>query len=259
MKLVPLFEYLESDTAALKRYLTCTDDQKKSEMAYLAIENYEFIDDWLSENHPDVLSEISDEGLEGYEYADYLVEHHDEVFKEFGEYVLENAIKLGDSIGHDQLPTWFHFMFTDIIKNQWLIHCTDDAYGIEKEGFTRGVDSMDKLGYTCHLSEYDRENGGYNFAYTISDFGKYGMNTRSKPKYGKQLVIFTASGVRGYHYGDGEYQVIFRGSTAANIYPIILGDDGDWEIADSHGRVKFKNERAERVVKWVADNYRQLK
>jgi hypothetical protein len=61
----------------------------------------------------------------------------------------EYATYLYDKIESNDLPedpsnypSWFYFDYRGIVKNQWLIHFTDDAEGVTKDGFIYGVNQI---------------------------------------------------------------------------------------------------------------------
>lgn len=134
--------------------------------------------------------------------------------------------------------------------------------GIVKNGFKFGVGDMTKLGLTTHLGDVEKKYGGYNFAYTLNDFIKYGKSNNfygSGYKYGSEGVIFRASGIKLWHYTDEEYQVIFYGNTAKNIIPIFSGIYGGFEVYSKSDRLLFASDDLERVVYWIINNYSQYR
>jgi hypothetical protein len=150
-----------------------------------------------------------------------------------------------------------------IVKNKWLIHFTNNAEEIAREGFTKGVNDITKLGLTTRLSDIDKQFGGYNFAYLLGDYVKYSREMYSGYKYGKEAVLFRASGIKTNHSGDREPQVIFYGNTAKNIIPIKKtnkGEYGEYGIYDMRdGKLLYENNNLSKVVNWVVKNYDQYR
>jgi hypothetical protein len=103
-------------------------------------------------------------------------------------------------------PTWAFFSDASYVKNTWMIHFTDDAWSIGQEGFKYGVSDHTRLGLTTHLDDFEKQYGGYAFAFVCD-------NTRlSRVKYegyGNEAVMFRASGVEGWHHGDTQNQCMF--------------------------------------------------
>lgn len=126
-----------------------------------------------------------------------------------------------------------------------------------------GVSEIEKLGLTTSLGEFDKKYGGYNFAYTLGDFKKYGRSDYTRGggwKYGKEAVIFNASGVKLWHHGDEEPQVIFWGATAKNIIPLTRGDNMDWAVRSKvTGNILFESDELETLVRWVEAHFNQYR
>lgn len=141
----------------------------------------------------------------------------------------------------------------------WLVHFSDNASNIALNGFTYGIDEMDRLGLTTWFTDKAKDRGGYNFAFEArsrhAEFAAYGR------KYGMNAVLFQNSGVHCTHYGDEEDQVIFWG---ADVKPkrIVYLDrpEGDWQVANvKTGRPLFTADRYIKVVDWVIANEAQYR
>lgn len=268
-----LNEYITNDEIYLRDYLSMS---KASKMEYLPYDYFYFFNDFLDEtdynfeipkemrpgNYLDAPEEEVDMFDENCELMTWLEQNDRRTYDAFAEYLYNkinnNTLPISDS----EYPAWSYFDDNPtLVKNQWLIHFTDNADDIAKEGFKFGVDDMTKLGLTTHLGEFDKKYGGYNFAYLIHDFQRYakGNYRIGKYKYGKEAVVFNASGIKVWHYGDEEPQVIFYGNTARNIIPITNGENYDYAIYSKNGRVLFENDDLERVVYWLNDNYVQYR
>jgi len=185
----------------------------------------------------------------------YSVEIPDSVMEAFRESGIEaEVIQYADS------PTFLHMDFEKLVKNQWLIHFTKDARALACGGFKYGIANFDRLGLTTHYTDKAKESGGYNFAYLIDDFERYGRSDRGGSwKYGDECVVFKAAGALVHHWGDEERQVIFWGKTARDIVALWEGDGGWQTDYDSRDKPCFASENLRDVVDWVAANFDQYK
>ena len=264
-----LKEYVTRDIVYLKDYFKMPDSTK---IEYLPHEHPYFFRDFLEETGtdfeepPSQYTDVDDEDVftfeDDMELISWVEKNNKELFTEFGEYLFNKIKNNTLPIPDEDYPAWSFFDGTpELIKNQWLIHFTKDAYGIAENGFKYGVDDMSKLGLTTRLSEFDKKYGGYNFAYTLGDFERYARSGSygNKYKYGGEAVVFNASGIKVWHYGDIEPQVIFYGNTAKNIIPIRFNYDDEFYVQSKKGRVLYKNEKLPKVVDWIKNNYQQYR
>jgi len=259
----------------LRDYLRQTDKEKGYEVLFLAPLMFY---DWLNNNSTNSLAlEAQDEidealGLTGKwnKSPDRLdLQEHYEVMDFHGKYapLMVPFLREGgweDSVFESDKPSW-HFMdFRSIVKNQWMIHFTGKgARRVAREGFRFGVDDVTRLGLTTTIDHSLKAYGGYNFAYHLDDYLRFGRGHRSRGgwKYGKEAVLFRASGAKIYHYGDSEPQVVFTGKTARDIVPIEEGENSErWGVGeDRAGRQLFASDDLSAVVGWVTDNFRQYR
>ena len=267
-----LTEYITKDEVYLRDYLSMSEEAKKE---YLPQEYYYFFEDFLEETDTEFEmpketrpSDYADEPYEEVDMFDdnmelmiWLEKNNREIYDLFADYLYDKIKDNTLPIAESEYPAWSYFDDRPtLVKNQWLIHFTDNAEDVAMNGFKYGVDDMTKLGLTTHLGEFDKKYGGYNFAYLLSDFPRYARGgRRGGYKYGKEAVVFNASGIKTWHYGDEEPQVIFYGNTATNIIPIIKGENADWGIYNKNGRILFENDELERVVYWLTQNYSQYR
>ena len=266
-----LKEFITREEVYLKDYFSMSKEARKE---YLPYEYYYFFRDFLIEEDVDfedpkeiVPSNYADEPDEEEDMFDsdlelitWLQNEKKEIYYKFADYLYKKIINYELDISDSDYPAWFFFDDDpEIIKNQWLIHFSDNAESIAEEGFKYGVDEMEKLGLTTHLSEFDKKYGGYNFAYTLQDFKRYARKVSKGYSYGREAVVFRASGIRLYHNSDHEYQTIFYGNTARDIVLISEGYSADWAVTKKDGTIIFENGSFERVVKWVIQNYAQYK
>jgi len=96
-------------------------------------------------------------------------------------------------------PSWALLEYKTLIKNQWLIHFTNHADDVAKQGFRYGVNDFTRLALTTWTENDHRDKqGGYNFAFRLKDF-HYMARSGNSWKYGKECVIFRASGILCRH------------------------------------------------------------
>jgi hypothetical protein len=266
MGLEPINEYVIQNDVYLRDYFNMTDEQKKSGLPY----EYSFLfDDFIEEkgidfespthDYSDVDGDQKGEPYEHYEIVEWLSQHNKPLFDQFAEYLYDRVENHTLPVDDAEYPAWSFFSPATLIKNQWLIHFTNDPRSIAKNGFTKGVSEIEKLGLTTHLGEFEKKYGGYNFAFRADIYDRY-ANGRHGYKYGNEAVMFIGSGMEMYHYGDEEQQVIFWGKKATNIVPITLEYGEDYAIRNiKKGGIVYKNEDLDEVVSWVMRNYDRYK
>ena len=98
----------------------------------------------------------------------------------------------------------------EIVHNEWMVHFSDYADKIAKEGFTQGNDYDGKLKSATY--QRGKTEGGYNYAYLASDvIGSKGskfldyLKERETP-----FVMFKGNGYRFHHNQDEENQVVLN-------------------------------------------------
>lgn len=246
-----ILEYLVKDVYSLYKYLSLSEKEKISSLYEMF--PYSF-NRYVKKYDLDIDLDYDD-----YDSIIDFLNRNPRLKKDYNEFLYQGVKDFNLPIHDSEYPAWSFFSDNpQIIKNQWLVHLTEHAYDIFKHGFTRGVDEIDKLGLTTHIGDIDKEYGGFNFAYTPEDFSKYSKN-RHGYKYGDKIVMFRASGVRVYHYSDGEYQTIFYGNTAKNIIP-ISGPNDMWEVTSNiDDKVLYSSENPDKVIDWVINNYTQYR
>lgn len=246
-----LKEYISNPLIDFMRYLKSSEEDKKESLPY----TFGWVFDTFCE-YNDIDEEDYKESSDHPVDIDGLKNDHPELFQQFAEYLYDKITSDEyDRIGIDaaELPSWYYFDDSPtVVKNQWLIHFTKHADRIASNGFTQGVNNHEMLGLTTDIG-FDKSNGGYNFAYKISDFDRY-----HGYKYGSEAVIFRASGVYTWHDDDDEHQVIFWGRLATNIVPIVEGENEKWGVW-GRGRCLFESDELYDVANWVIDNYDQYK
>ena len=113
--------------------------------------------------------------------------------------------------------------------NKWFVHFSNNAGKIFYEGFKYGNSDVDKLSLTDAGSTKGK-HGDYLFAYEMDDVKKYAKSSRGRRnfKYGDSAVVFVASGIRFYHHGDEEPQVVFDKKSPQGCFLVEHRDDDRW-------------------------------
>jgi hypothetical protein len=269
-RLIRIIETYSENNAALLRYM------RKEEFDPYA--HWYEVCQWLEDN--DYLDEIAN-FLPDAEItsAEDLQEQEPDVFYKLPKEVQYRCGKdvVEDVMQHDpaEAPTWAHMGIGNkgkiLNRSTWLVHFTNDPDGITARGFTIGVDQMDKLGLTTWTNNnaINKKYGGYNFAFEADS--PDAKHAARKEQYGKYAVLFQNAGVKAYHYGDQEDQVMFWGKDVDPRDIIVLNRDyegwivqGSKPTRTSSGKIYrnsvelFKGD-FERCVDWVYQNFQQYR
>lgn len=151
-----------------------------------------------------------------------------------------------------------HFMASRISKllprTTWLIHFSDNARAVKRDGFRYGQVSVAHLGITSR-SPFGSNAPGYNFAYVALDPDSFEGEI-----YGREAVMFQNSAQVLYHHGDHEDQAIFYGpDVSPKDMVLIERDGGDWVVRNTKtGRTIFSGD-LEAVQNWVVNNFAQYR
>lgn len=147
------------------------------------------------------------------------------------------------------------------VKNEWLIHFSDNAMKIAYGGFKYATSNKSDLSFTGAGETAFKSSEGYAFAYEVQDVYKYAFARRGLPKYGRDAVLFMASGVKVWHDLDQEEQVIFYNKDAKNLILIQQnGIDNSWFVESViTNKTLVENENIEYVIQWCIDNFQQYR
>ena len=175
----------------------------------------------------------------------------------------------------------------EIVHNEWMVHFSDYADKIAKEGFTRGNDYEGKLKSATY--QRGKTEGGYNYAYLASDvIGGKGykfldyLKERETP-----FVMFKGNGYRFHHNQDEEDQVVLNNiqkgtmvfvrrlydqwCVLANVNPNWKNRTKDINPRPEDERFAMNNPRniiegilysdddIDKVIKWVMNNFNQYR
>ena len=252
-----LNEYVSNDLIKFRNYLKSTKEEKYKS---LPLEYPYLFDDFISDSG---LEWKAPKGLEAEKNIEWAEKNDKEIYSKFFNYLYDKIENHTLPIDNEKYPSWYFFESPELVKNQWLIHFTTKAKMIAKDGFKLGVNDPRKLGMTTLMGSKSKENGGYNFAFLLSDFlDYYTYNSRYGPqsKYGDQAVIFRASGIKVWHNGDQENQVVFYGKEAKDIIPVTLGKKHFWSVWDKEGKkVVYESSEIEKISNWIVKNYSQYR
>lgn len=118
-----------------------------------------------------------------------------------------------------------YFEPKEIVHNEWCVHFTDTKgyEGILRRGFRIGVSNYDELAYSaCYYGDDTKRKSGWNFALPLDseDVGEY-------RGYGDMGFLIKTDGVRAYHKGDGDDEIIFRGCHVKKKIPFYYDDNFD--------------------------------
>ena len=273
-----LKEYLDKYHAMpLWKYFNMSEEEKEEDIVYYGWDQAAyFLDEWVRKHGYEEDYGLSELGLtqQDYEEIIQLVENQDQDFLcdeiingrfkgmkgQFSQYLSDYYYYENSGNG----PSWLHMDNPRMIRNKWLIHFSNNAANIAWKGFKHGTTEFEDLAYS-NAGETSGKYEGYDFAYDLDDFQSYcytGRGYHPTPKYGKEAVIFRASGVKLWHYGDNEDQVIFYGPSAKDIIYLEFNDETDeWHISSTkrYGQILYQNENLGEVVDWIERNYDQYR
>ena len=257
-----LNEYLDKDYMnPLKKYMHMDEGDKALECACRL--PWLFVD-YVKNDH-EVSEIINDKISDGEIPEDVFQWENWEAAEEIGPLFktdlndyCEDFIEYCSNSGNTEVPLFCVADFTGEIHNEWLIHMTDSSNipGLYKEGFSYGVD-IDQLAYTPARGGIEYKYGaGCNFAFEVKD-----AYTAENSGYGDCAVLFQASGIKIYHWGDDQGQVIFYGPSARNLIFIFRDDEtGEWYVqSELTDRKLVEFDDLEDIVQWCINNFDQYR
>lgn len=250
-----LNEYISNPLIYLKNYLHMSNIEQKEDLVSQYPESVEtFAHEYFD---PQIQRFILNNKNQPYEIVSEFKQKFPQEYIDFLDWIYNQMIdgKLYP------IPTWHVLEYQSTLKNQWLIHFSDNSNNIWlDQTFQYGLDDLSIIAYSTSYTKEAKKNGGYNFAYDVSDYIKYGRSSYRSGgwKYGEEAVLFKASGVKVYHYGDEEPQVIFWGKSAHDIVYLRKGED--WQTINSKtNKIIFRAQTLPEVVNWTIKNFNQYK
>jgi hypothetical protein len=268
-----LQEFVVADISYLKQYLSMSEFDKGKDLLYMHSYILDdehilpYIEEYAEDNDDEKLLELIQE-REWLEIAEIILENSS--YKKLAELIIRVVVPRAGTYGipPQELPSWHYLSDPKIVKNDWCIHFTDDAENLAATGFKYLIDDITQLGLTTYFSKSysNRSKNGYGFCFNLHTYKRYGRSNRNSKqpwKYGKEAVMFRASGVMCYHNGDEELQLIFKGDTVRDIIPIYASNDNkgfDFAIHNKQNdNTIYGNDDLEKVVDWVVTNYIQYR
>lgn len=263
-------EYVVSDISKLKQYLQLEDNDKIRDLFYMHT-NIVYTDSVIFKYLKNRAEELNDEDvllaleLEDYIYLNkYLFDENRYTTSYAYTFdLIEKRIKFGvlNKLNPSMIPSWYFLEKPAIIKNQWLIHFTSSMpQMIQKQGFEGLIEDLRYLGITKIKNTHTKSKQGYGFSYLLSDYKNFAKSDLEYGfKYGRNAVLFKASGLRVWHKTDREWQVIFKGSTVKDIIPIIDVTGNETYIIKNKKTNSeiIRSDDFDDVVNWITTNYRQ--
>ena len=175
----------------------------------------------------------------------------------------------------------------EIVHNEWMVHFSDYADKIAKEGFTQGNDYDGKLKSATY--QRGKTEGGYNYAYLASDvIGGKGykfldyLKERETP-----FVMFKGNGYRFHHNQDEEDQVVLNNIQKGTMvfvrrlydqWCVLSTANPNWKnrtkdinprpederFAMNNPRniiegILYSDDDIDKVIKWVMNNFDQYR
>lgn len=179
--------------------------------------------------------------------------------KTFSEWIKNSGIL--DDMDSYHRPAYTAMDYSKFIPNTWLVHFTDDADSIASQGFEYGHSDYSE---GLHLSTWKSNRKfekGYNFAFEA--FSSDADDVAASKKYGKEAVVFWGSGVKVYHYGDEEKQIIFWGDKVDPqlIFPMYSNYDEWYTSFAGRDYLKSTDEKSytfDDVVNWIINNHSMI-
>lgn len=253
-------EYLDKYFGnSLKKYLNMSDDEKENNIIWYE-GNFTRFDDFLTrEGYFDEFDEDEANEIERMccDYDDTLA--LEIINGKYSTYRDEFVKWLEWNCNYNNNPTSSVMDYTRDVNNEWLIHFSDNAADIWRNGFIYATNDIDYLAYSGAGSTNNKDSEGYDFAYLASEFMRYAFDDyHGTPKYGNEAVMFRASGVKATHFGDEEEQVMFYNKDAKDIVYLQNGYDG-WYVESNSGRPMYVNDDLGTVVEWVENNFDQYR
>lgn len=214
------------------------------------------IKDFIESNEEEDLYEYF-ENLDDYEVFDqWIAKASDDEKESFKEFISSSTSD--DGYG----PAYQTMSFEKHVPATWLVHFTNNPNSIAQGGFEFGHSEFEGLALTTHKTEKGRmREPGYNFAFELGSRDMKNALSGDGSKYGNGAVIFWGDGVKAYHSGDQEDQVVFWGEKVnrSMIFPIVMSKEtGHWTALDNNDQVRKESEDFMEVADWVVRNYRLL-
>ena len=210
----------------LVEYFEKSIEEKESELPEFFHINYPHIlDEWVLDNSELFvkLDEYESEE-EAYENIIYPTTYYEldsdieEKYKNFLIEIVDNVFKNNKyNLDLSLLPLYITYTYEGDVNDGWIVHFTEDEENLEsilKSQHFIGIPNIYNLAITAR-NEEDLTEDGYCFGFDINDIYENFKNNYSH--YGYFGILFKASGIKLYHNGDHEHQVIFIGNQVRQL------------------------------------------
>lgn len=152
--------------------------------------------------------------------------------------------------------------FNHTVVNGWLVHNSDNAWDIWREGFQYGND-MGHLAYTNAGSTSGKDLGDYLFAFPIDEApSPTYRGLHNGLKYGEASIVFIGTGNEFFHCGDNEKQVIFDRREPKGCFLVAEQEIPDKDgystywcvIGNNKYHPLYHSEEYEDCLNWISNN-----
>ena len=140
------------------------------------------------------------------------------------------------------------------VVNGWLVHNSDRAMDIYREGFAVGQ----PIGYLAYGKCTASEDDNYGFAFRIDDAPEPARED-SGLKYTRFAsggsIVFRGTGNAVDHYGDRERQVIFDIHDPTGCFLVIPSGKTGWSVwGKNTGRPLLSGKTYRGCLEWIKEN-----
>ena len=223
-----LVEKLTNVTGKMKQlvdYFDKTIEEKENELPEFFDDNYpQVFSDWVLNNSGYFVDlegyDSEDEAFENIIYPETYNDLTPDVLKIYKEFLVGIVDDIFNNNPYDlyELPLYVTFTYEGDVVDDWLVHFTSEDESLEnilKSQSFHGLSNMKNLPQSAGADEW--VEGGYCFAFDLGDI--YSNFKNGYSHYGDKGILFKSSGIKLYHNGDDEIQVIFIGNQVSNLIP----------------------------------------
>lgn len=237
-------------------YFEKSIEEKEDELPQFFHINYpQILDEWTCQN-PDFFVELDeyDSEEEAYDNIIYPTTYYElepdnlEKYKNFLIEIVDDVFKNNPyDLDLNLLPLYVTYTYEGDVVDDWITHFTEkeNVKSILKTQHFKGIPNIYNLAITSSNNEEYTEEG-YCFGFHIDDIYENFKNKDSH--YGNYGILFKASGIKLYHNGDEEHQVIFIGNQVSNLIPFMYNEKTK-ELYNKNIRTKDYEYFFEEIIK----------
>jgi len=237
-------------------YFEKSIEEKEDELPQFFQTNYpNILDEWTTQN-PDFFVELDeyDSEEEAYDNIIYPTTYYElepNILEEYKKFLIEIVNVFKDNpydLDLNILPLYVTYTYEGDVVDDWIVHFTDykdNIKSILKNQHFVGIPNIYNLAITSSNTE-DYTEEGYCFGFHIDDI--YENFKDGYSHYGNYCILFKASGIKLYHNGDEEHQVIFIGNQVSNLIPFTY-DGKTKELYNKNIRTKDFEYFFEEIIK----------